>query len=137
MKKSVVVTVLLISLLFVWGINAQPVFYGYSEDITLYSKRHGSDCNMISVFGIGYIFVFTKTGESFSADKKNFDIDKFLKDFNAEKVFEEHTFDTDSKYFYSKDIKYCEILYGKKVNIQLSVKNDRVTVGTPVIYGSY
>lgn len=135
-KKIGVVFAVFILLLSAWIVNAKPTLYNYSKTLTFYSDK-GSDGVMTTVSGVDYIFILNRAGESFSKKENEFDVFKMLKDFNAEKVIEEVFDGKKSEYFYSDKINYSKTLYGKKVNIHVFTDSGVITVGTPIIYGSY
>ncbi len=40
-------------------------------------------------------------------------------------------------YYHSKKLPKIEIIDGKKVNLQISINNESVKIGSPIIYGSF
>ena len=76
-------------------------------------------------------------GESFCFKGQFDDAFKILSSLNAKIVFEEK-FDEFSV-FYAYSPKLDNIIYidSKKINIQIAYKNETITVGTPVILGSF
>ncbi len=40
-------------------------------------------------------------------------------------------------YFYSKKLPFKEIIKNKKVNLQIAVSEETITIGSPIIYGGY
>ena len=64
------------------------------------------------------------------------DIEKFLERTGGEILFEERLSDS-VNYYCSADLPYSVQLYGKTVNLHICVRDDGVTVGSPVIFGGY
>ena len=84
-----------------------------------------------------FFFLKNIRGESVSLKKENFDLNEFLSDMNAEVVFVEQTEEMNLYYAYSPNLKYKKIVDGRLVNVQIAIAKERVTVGSPLIFGSF
>ena len=84
-----------------------------------------------------YRFIKDVTGESVKISNLGFDVNEFFEKYNAKIVFTETTDGVVSYYGYSKDIKYQTTIGGKRINLHVAVTKDSVTVGAPIIYGSF
>ena len=71
-----------------------------------------------------------------SAFYSDLDIQKFLKSVGGKVVFEE-TLSDSVNYYCSADLPYSVNLYGAEINLQICVKNEGVTVASPIIFGGY
>ena len=79
---------------------------------------------------------FIVKGESFTAPL-NYDYKKLLEELNAKIVMTEDASEGNSYYAYSKKIRYCKTINDKKINLHIFVGKTGITVGTPIIYGSF
>lgn len=70
------------------------------------------------------------------AEYSELDIEKFLKSVNGEVVFVE-TLSDSVNYYCKADMPYSVNLYGTEINLHISVKQNGVKVGTPIIFGGY
>jgi hypothetical protein len=74
-------------------------------------------------------------------DTFNFDLDAFLVRHQATIVFTEEIESGVSIYAYSKSVKYRKQIKGKIVNLQIFIpkekQNKDITIGTPIIFGSF
>jgi hypothetical protein len=57
--------------------------------------------------------------------------------YDAKLAFIESVSGVTSYYFYSKKLPFKEVIKNKKVNLQIAVSSDKVTIGSPIIYGGY
>lgn len=81
-------------------------------------------------------FKNTLKGESvqfFSEEKAS----ALLNELNAVFIFEEGGADFYCKYFYSSKIDDYIVLNGRKVNVHVAYDDGLITVGTPMIFGSF
>ena len=113
---------------------AQPIFKGYAEEFTYYYNSYSSKSQSEKVRGL--TLKRGKCGESFVADK-GFDVEKLVSDFRAEAVRVEKAGEVTSLYYYTDKIPYFKTIGGKKINLHVAIDNDTVTVGTPIIFGSF
>lgn len=71
-----------------------------------------------------------------SATFSSLDVDGFLKSVNGKILFEEELSDS-VNYYCSADLPYSVNLYGKQINLHICVKQQGVTVASPIIFGGY
>lgn len=136
MKKIAVWFVCLIFILGVWISANQPVFKNYSQQTVVYSFNNSSNAKIDDCNNYVVPFKFFKVGESCVVDK-NFNVSQFISQFNASVVMKEQTVFGNSIYLYSPKINYCKSINGKKINLQIFTDGQKITIGTPIIYGSY
>ena len=70
------------------------------------------------------------------AEYSSFNMDAYLQSVNGEIVFVE-TLSDSVNYYCRADLPYSVTLYGEEINLHICVKNDRVKVGSPIIFGGY
>ncbi|MBR5899778.1 MAG: hypothetical protein IKZ38_00075 [Clostridia bacterium] len=136
-KKILAITFVL--LMFGYLINAynQPIFKGYAQRFTVYLGDNSSNARQRTVERLGYALSLNKFGESCSVKKEDFDIDEFINTFSAQPVFSESLPEGENYYFYSPSVKYLKTLGDKRVNLQVFIGEDRVVLGSPIIFGGY
>ena len=76
-------------------------------------------------------------GESFCFDGTFCDVQKILYSLNAQIVKKECFDDFQVFYAHSPKISKYILMNFKKVNMQIVLKNNKITVGSPIILGSY
>lgn len=116
--------------------NAAPVFFDYADRLELYLGDAGSAGEIISVDKKDYFFIKGISGESFKADKENFDLQDFLDELDAQIILVEKIEQGISLYAFSSKIKYRSQIDGKTVNLHIFV-GQTITVGSPLIFGSF
>jgi hypothetical protein len=138
------ILVCFLSLLLIFGIaivNKKPIFSGYASNFEVYLGESSSNAKIVNASKIDFLFLNKVCGESFKIDSLDFNIDKFLVKQNAKLVFIEEIESGISIYAYSRTIKYKKRIKGKMVNLQIfipkDIENTKITVGTPIIYGSF
>lgn len=138
------ILVCFLSLLLIFGIaivNKKPIFSGYGSNFEVYLGESSSNAKIVNASKIDFLFLNKVCGESFKIDSLDFNIDKFLVKQNAKIVFIEEIESGISIYAYSRTIKYKKRIKGKMVNLQIfipkDIENTKITVGTPIIYGSF
>lgn len=113
-----------------------PLFNSYSESFEVYTKSASSNAVITTTTKDYYPLIFAKTGESCKI-KGEFDLTSFFIQTGAKLVFKEQTESGTSYYAYSKNIRYKKVINGKKVNLHVHVGKTDITVGSPIIFGSY
>lgn len=117
-------------------ISKTPIFDGYSNTCEVYFSS-ASDGNLLNgVTRKDFFSLNNVKGQAFFVEK-NFDVQSFLKKYNAQILFGEEIDGGISYYCYSKLIPYSATVKHKRVNIQIYRKNDGVKVGSPIIFGSF
>jgi type IV secretory pathway VirB6-like protein len=137
LKKALFILIAAVTLFVLWAINCVPVFGKMSDNFELYISEHSSNAGIVKVKRQEFPFVRNVTGESCKLKADNFSVIKFFEDFQAEIVFIEETEEGVSYYGYSPLIKYHKDLRGERINLHVFVGGEQVTVGTPIIYGSF
>ena len=108
------------------------------ERYTFYVGNTSKNCQVVSCTAdqaaLTRLTLHGVCGES--ATFSNLDIDDFLKSVHGEIMFEEKMSDSVNYYCkadlpYSVDVKNCTI------NLHICVREDGVTVGSPIIFGGY
>lgn len=137
MLKKIAVIVIACALVFtVYTKNNQPIFKGYANNFEFYLSSPSSNAKIVNVNDKLWLITKDVYGESFRADEKNFCLEEFLSDFNAEVVAVESIEEGISYYAYSPKIKYRAKVNDKTVNLHVFI-GESVTVGAPLIYGSF
>ena len=117
--------------------NSKPLFFGLNENYVVY-KVDGSSCAVQTVIDtLYYPFMARVKGESCKIERLGFDVKSFFDRYNAEIVFTENLEGVTCYYGFSDDINFCSMLNGKLVNLHVAVAKDYVTVGSPIIFGSF
>lgn len=107
------------------------------DTYTFYVGRTSSDCRIITVDDnaeLLYLTLKDVCGEATTFS--SLDVEAFLKDVNGEVLFKEELSDS-VNYYCSADLPYSVELYGREVNLHICVKEDGVTVASPIIFGGY
>lgn len=135
-KKIFIVVLSVFCTLFIGVANAEPVFKEYSDRFEVYTVG-GSAGKIASVDGTDFFLCRRVKGESFKCAADDFSAEEFLNDFAAQIRFIEETEEGTSYYAFSESIKYSKTLNGERINLHVFVGKTQVTVGSPVIYGSF
>lgn len=107
------------------------------DTYTFYVGRTSSDCKIITVDDnaeLLYLTLKDVCGEATTFS--SLDLEAFLKDVNGEVLFKEELSDS-VNYYCSADLPYSVELYGTEINLHICVKEDGVTVASPIIFGGY
>ena len=134
-KKAFIVLFCAVFILSVYLLNAEPVFDG--EKIEVYTVSGSSNALIKTVDKYEYLFLPTVKGDSVRLNADGFDVLKLLNDYDAKMIMIERLDGVECYYAYSSKIRYREIIGGKRVNLQIAVRGEIVTVGSPIIYGSF
>ncbi len=115
----------------------EPIFKKYSNTYEVALFTASSNASFTIVDSFNYRFLGDKKGESCEIDAKNFNLSEILCDLQANLVFTDELDDITCYYAYTDKIKNFIVIEGKKVNLHFAVKNDRVKLGSPIIFGGY
>jgi hypothetical protein len=138
MLKKCLAFILAIITIFAFNfLNNKPLFKKYADEFIVYVGEGGSLGKIIKVDYFGFLMQGRINGESCCFIDADFNLNDFFAEYNAKIVQVESTEDQVSYYAFSPQVKYSQRLFGKKVNLHVSVKKDRITVGSPLIYGSF
>ena len=132
LSRVIITLIFIISICFTYFVNARPTFLGYGNICEIYFDN--GSFSAPQKFS-GYLLPFGVKGEACVINKE--DLEKLLKDFRATIIFSEEIDGGINYYAYSPKIRYRARVKGKRVNLHAFIKNDRVKVGSPVIFGSY
>lgn len=133
LKKIVTVILSALIVVVVFFLNATPIFNEHVEALELYTSL-GSDGQIVKADE--KILLGRIKGESFRCES-NFDYLKFINEYDGEILKVEKIPQGVSYYCYTDKIKYSKEFNGKKINLHVFVGENSVTVGSPVIFGSF
>ncbi len=133
------IAVILTAFIFVIGVwfSVKPVFHAYSNEFQVCVDSPSSSGKIITVSKAEYPFTVGVKGESFQVEIKDFDLKKTLNDFSAKVLFIESIEDGVSYYAYSPKIRYKKQIKNQTVNMQIHFGKNLVTIGAPIIFGSF
>lgn len=115
---------------------ARVCFEG-GENYTFYCGHSSADCREVHpVLNAEAERLLLKDVCGESAEYKSLNIEEYLKSVNGKVLFEEKTGDS-VNYYCSADFPYSVNLYGQEVNLHICVKEDRVKIASPIIFGGY
>ncbi len=137
LKKIMVCLMCILLLSCTFLINKTPIFSAYASDFELYLNSPTSNAHIVRANSFSYPLYKNVYGESFKISSSEFDIEKFFKDFSATVILTEKIEHGISYYAYSNEIKYRTMLFNKSVNLHVFVSENSVTVGAPLILGSF
>ncbi|MBQ3493361.1 MAG: hypothetical protein IJA88_04560 [Clostridia bacterium] len=136
LKKFFIVFLAFICLLSTGVINKTPIFKNYSKNYELYLGQSSSNAQIVHASEKTFLFAQEIFGESFKCEKNEFNLQDFFDSYNARLIKIERVGETVSYYAYSPKIKYRAHIFGQVVNLHVAV-DKQVTVGSPLIYGSF
>ena len=116
--------------------RSKPLFSDYASSFEVYFFDYSSLSGVKSVQKNEYVFCFNLRGESCVVEN-DYTAEQILSNFNAKIVKKEIHDNGVSIYAYSSKIKYKKQLFGKVVNLHIELSNGKITVGSPIIYGSF
>lgn len=131
---------LLLAALILCAVTALPcrLLFGGGDCYRFYLGDTSLNCKEVSVGGasapLTRLFLTKVNGES--ATYQSLDIEKFIKSVNGEIVFLEKLEDS-VNYYCKASLPYSIELYGQEINLHICVKEDSVTVASPIIFGGY
>ena len=133
LKKIITVILSALIVVVVFFLNATPIFNEHVEALELYTSL-GSDGLIVKADE--KILLGRIKGESFRCES-DFDYLKFINEYDGEILKVEKIPQGVSYYCYTDKIKYSKEFNGKKINLHVFVGENSVTVGSPVIFGSF
>ena len=138
MLKKIITTVLSVICCFFLCLSvAKPVFSDYADSFELYLHECSSNASIVFVSKSDYPFISDIKGESCKLLKSEFEIEKFLNEFSATVHFTEVIDEGTAYYAYSEKIRYSAEVKGQRINLHIFIAKESVTVGSPLIYGSF
>ena len=121
----------------IWTMNVQPIFKDYGNVYQVFLNESSSLAKVVSVDKAGFRKLKGIKGESCKVNADNFNLNEFLLDYSASVIFIEEIQEGVSYYAYTPKINYREEIFGKTINLHVFVGKNQVTMGTPIIYGSF
>lgn len=104
---------------------------------TFYIGSASSNCSILTVRGNSQlIFLTLRDVRGEATVFPELDIEQFLYDVDGKVLFREELSDS-VNYYCSADLPYSAELYGEQINLHICVREDSVTVGSPIIFGGY
>ena len=138
MFKRVLVMIFVVLILSVMYFSSfTPVFNKYSNKYEVYLYDNGSNATILNVDKVEYYLLSNIHGESCKIESENFDVFKFFEDMGAEIMFIEQIEDVVCYYAFCSRIKYRKQVLGHTVNLHVAIRKSQITVGSPLIYGSF
>lgn len=137
LKRIMTFMIILAVLVCFYLFNNPPIFNSYAQDFEVYLSDGSSNAQIVSVNRWEYVFLSGIKGESIKLEKERFDLEKFIYDSRAQIVMEEDLIGVKNIYAFSNNIKYVKTIRGIKVNIHIAISPEQVTIGSPIIFGSF
>lgn len=138
MIKRLTVSFLITAIIFgLYIVNFQPIFNQYASNYQVCLFENSSSAKIVNVTKSGFFALKNVKGESCKIKKKDFSLDEFLREFDAELVHVEEIEQGISYYAFSKKVKYKQKVFGKIINLHVFIGKEEITVGAPIIYGSF
>ena len=104
---------------------------------TFYCGTSSADCKIVTVNGLaGFEKTCLKNVCGECTDYENFDLKSFLKNVGGKVAFVEELSDS-TNYYCTANLPYSAKLYGKEINLHVSVRGDTARVASPIIFGGY
>lgn len=131
--------VLVLSALIISAVAVLPqrLCFSKGEEYTFYCGTSSKDCREVTVTqnaSLTRVALKDVCGEGTTYTQ--FDLESFLKKTGAQIVFTE-TLSDSVNYYCTADLPYAVKLYGKTINLHISVRENSVKVATPIIFGGY
>lgn len=137
---AVLIATILAAALILCLVAALPdrlVFKG-GDSYTFYVGNTSKNCKVVTCSaadaGITRLSLRGVCGES--ATFKSLDIDGFLSGVNGEIMFTEEL-DDSVNYYCKADLPYSVTLYDTTINLHICVRQEGITVASPIIFGGY
>ena len=106
------------------------------ENYTFYCGT-SADCREVKpVFNADAERLFLADISGESVEYTTFDLESFLKEVGGRVVFTEELSDS-VNYYCTADLPYSVNLNGREINLHICVRQDRVKVASPIIFGGY
>ena len=108
------------------------------ESYTFFVGDTSKNCKVVSCSGKEADFVRLTLSDvcGESTTFASLDLEKFLQSVNGEIVFTE-TLDDSVNYYCTASLPYSVTLYGKEINLHVCIRDEGVTVASPIIFGGY
>ena len=133
-KKILCVFAVLGVIAYIYAQNALSELASLEGEKTYYVGVAASNAYILNEKDAG-VFLDKVKGESCRVNDMG--VETIMKEYKAAEVFVEEAEGTTSYYCFSPLLKRSVIIKGREINLHIAVKNDEVTVGTPLIFGSF
>lgn len=107
------------------------------QSYTFYTGSSSSNCRIVTAADNAALVLLTLgevCGEATTYTR--LDVAEFLSGVNGRVLFVEELSDS-VNYYCAADLPYSAELYGMEINLHISVRDDGVTVASPIIFGGY
>ncbi len=107
------------------------------ESYTFFVGSSSKDCKVVTVtenVALEKLLLKDVCGEC--TEYKDFDLDDILKKYDGEILFSEELSDS-VNYYCRANLPYSVNLYGKEINLHISVRGDSAKIASPIIFGGY
>lgn len=135
-KKTFILLSCVVFAFSIYLLNALPVIKN-AKGYEVYLQNYSSNAVIKTVDFTDYMFLSDIKGESVKFSAEEFNQTELLNNLNAVIVFTETLDGVYCIYAYSPKIRYRQTVNGKTVNVQIAVRGEQITVGCPIIYGSF
>ena len=133
LKKVSLITAIAILLACFVSLNSQDTFSYGKKSYYVYNRSSGAQITTQKPF-----LAVNVVGETVVLSASEFNVQKLLLEKKANVLFEEKLGEELTIYYcYSPKIKRQKTVKGERVNMQIAIRGAVVTIGSPVIYGSY
>lgn len=129
MRKKLILLFLVLCFLMLINVYGGKRIDGADGKTILYSKSYSS------LFEEEEDFTFYYTGESIELETEQ-DANELIDRYSAKMIFTEQTDNGESFYYYTEKLPIYKYINGKRVNLHIHV-GKKITVGYPIIFGSY
>ena len=125
-----VLLVLVIVLLSALYLSSNSLFFLEEVKVVKGEKSKGTFLSQVN-------YPFVEKAGIYKSFDVSYDCRGLIEDLSATLVCKENLKEVTTYYFYSKSLSKCEIIKGQKVNLQIAVSQEKIVIGTPIIYGGY
>ncbi len=132
LKKLILTAVAICLTVCLSCVNSTETFIHGQKTYYLYSQSSQAKITQTKPF-----LNLNLVGESSVVSASEFNLESFIKDYNAKILFVEEVDEITIYYCYSPKIKRQKVVKNQAVNLQIAVRESVVTLGSPIIYGSF
>lgn len=123
-------SIIVLAILLFAHLQSNGLFFGETAKIVKGEKSSGE------FYSLKNLPFHQKTGIYKTYDS-NCNYVEVIKKYDAKLMFIESVDGVTSYYFYSKKLPFKEVVKNKKVNLQIAITKETITIGSPIIYGGY
>ena len=133
MCKNILIVLTFSFLIFIFGVNATPL---YGEKCVVATNFSSVDFYKVDTYSFKDAFMGNGVSATYPTNYNY--VNKIVDYYNAKLTFET-TLEgyASSYYYYSSSLPNTVIINGKKVNVHIVITNDSITVGYPLVYYAY